>query len=91
MNEQAAIDRVREYAREKYPDYPTADLVAERFEIGWTIFPRPASGDIAPEDISTIRIGRTIFLIGDSGTIMEASSSLPPGQPEAEFVRQYGR
>ncbi|THV35591.1 hypothetical protein [Glycomyces buryatensis] len=85
MNETEAIDRVRAYIHGKYPDYPTDNLVAERFEVGWTVFPQSD-----PEDFGSLRIGQTIFLIGDSGIIMETSSSLPPGQPEAEFTRLHG-
>lgn len=85
MDEAIAIDRVREYALREYPDYPTRSLVAEPFEMGWVVFP-----ESDPTDLDSLQIGRTIFVIGKNGEIMESSSSLPPGAAEAEFISRYG-
>jgi hypothetical protein len=84
-DEREAIARVRAYAQERFPDYPTQELVAVRFAIGWTVFPWNG-----PQDITTLRCGQMIFLIGDSGQIMEGSGSRPPGERQAEFIRRYG-
>lgn len=86
MDEIQAIKQVRDYAAATYPDYPTHSLIAEAFESGWVVF---AESD--PTDINSLRVGQTIFLVGRNGKIMESSSSLPPGVPEAEFTRLYGQ
>jgi hypothetical protein len=85
LDELEAIRRVRIYVDEKYPTYPSGDLTARRFEIGWTVFPKPEQ-----DDFNSIRVGQTVFLIGDSGEIMEASGSVPPSRRVAEFVRRFG-
>lgn len=85
MDATSAIAAIRELASEKYPDYPTDKLIAEGFESGWVVFP-----DSNPDDLSSLRIGQKIFLVGKDGRIVESSSSLPPGQAEAEFTRLYG-
>jgi hypothetical protein len=85
MNEEDAVAQVAEYARGKYPNYPVDALVAARFEIGWTVFPRRESSGI-----ESVRPGEPLFLIGDSGAIMEASGSRPPHERIAEFMRRYG-
>jgi hypothetical protein len=85
MDEQEAIARAREYIEDKYPEYPTHALAASRFEIGWTIFPRKES-----TGISSVRVGMKVFLIGDSGEIMEASTSRPPHERVAKFMALHG-
>lgn len=84
MTELEAIDRVRAHIMAHHPGYPTSNLAATQFSAGWTVFNR-----IDPRDISQALIGQTIFLIGDDGTIVESSSSLPPGAAEAEFARRH--
>jgi hypothetical protein len=59
--------------------------VAERFEIGWTIF-SPVENTV---DVNNISLGKKIFLIGDNSEIEESSSSIAPGQAEAEFTHKY--
>jgi len=86
MSEDRARDAVTKYVASRYPDYPTDAMVAQRFEVGWTFYAAPD-----PTGPSTLMIGQRIFLVGDNGEIMESSSSLPPGQPEAEFIEQHGR
>lgn len=85
MDEEEAIARVREYARGEYPNYPADDLRAVRFEIGWWVSRRTD-----PDDFRSLRPGEPVFMIGDSGDIMGASSSRPPGERKAEFMRRYG-
>ncbi len=85
MNEQQAIDLVKAHINERgYTNYPTDNLEAERFEIGWTVF---NAND--PTDIKSLRVGQTIFHIGDNGHIEESSSSFPPGQAEKAFVDKF--
>lgn len=85
MDINAAIEAVRAYAAPRYPEYPVGNLVAEAFESGWVVYP-----ESDPLDLDTLRVGQTIFLVGRDGRIVESSSSLPPGQAEAEFTRLYG-
>ena len=85
MDADQAIEMVRAIAAQKYPDYATDNLVAEEFASGWVVFP-----DSDPHDLESLRLGQTIFLVGTDGRIVESSSSLPPGQAEAEFTRLYG-
>jgi hypothetical protein len=85
-DEAAAIARVKAYVEDRYPAYPTDDLTASRFALGWTVFPRRRD----PDDFATLRPGQSVFLIGDSGDIMEASGSRPPHERTAEFTRRYG-
>lgn len=85
MDESQAIALVRAYVNEKYPAYPTSDLVAVAFASGWTVFAK-----VDATDIESLWIGQTIFLIGKNGVILESSSSLPPGRAEDEFTARYG-
>lgn len=86
MDKEDAIRVVSTYIQARYPDY-LADqgLDADRFEIGWVVYPK-----IDPTDIDSLRIGQTIFVLGDNGEIVESSSSLPPGFAEEDFVQRYG-
>ena len=86
MNEQQAIEKTKAYINDRgFADYPVDNLVAERFEIGWTVY----SPDKDPTDLDSIRMGKKVFLVGDNGYIEESSSSTPPGQAETEFTRKY--
>ena len=85
MNETDAINRIRDHALSQYPNYPVEDLTAARFDIGWTVFPQNETSTL-----STLKPGQPLFLIGDSGDIMEVSGSLPPHKRVAEFRRRFG-
>lgn len=85
MNETDAIDAVKAHALSKYPEYPVENLTAARFDIGWTVFPK-----IENPTIHNLKPGQSLFLIGDSGDIMEVSGSVPPHKRVAEFKRLYG-
>jgi hypothetical protein len=85
MDAEEAVALVRAHANQKYPHYASENLAVEEFESGWVIYP-----DSDPLDLDSLRLGQTIFLVGKDGRIMESSSSLPPGQAEAEFTRLYG-
>jgi hypothetical protein len=70
-----AVAAVREYVRRQEIDYPTEDLAADRFPLGWSVY--------APR-----HVGRPVFLIGDSGRIERTSSSVPPEHAQRRFTAQ---
>lgn len=94
MDAVGAIAAVRAYIGGAGMDYPADQLVADRFEAGWTVY--------APVDVDTsdlvaflqMPVGRAVFLIGDSGRIQQVSSSTPPRvfrQRFAETERRLAR
>ncbi|HEX6684428.1 MAG TPA: hypothetical protein VF062_16620 [Candidatus Limnocylindrales bacterium] len=88
MDKAEAIARVTEYILWRDLDYPTHGLDADRFEVGWTVYAPVEVDETDPMSFLDIPVGRSVFLVGDSGRIEEASSSEPPGQAEARFATQ---
>ncbi|MEU6564486.1 hypothetical protein [Nocardia nova] len=80
-----AVARVAEMIETRGIDYPTDSLTAERFETGWSVFAPVEVDDSDPMAFLDIPVGRSIFLVGDSGRIVEVSSSIPPQQARALF------
>ncbi|MEV3960235.1 hypothetical protein AB0M34_04935 [Nocardia sp. NPDC050193] len=80
-----AIGLVREYITGRGLDttgYPLADLIAERFSIGWMIYVPVPAGQIA--------IDRAVFYVADDGTLEHSSSSVAPAEFITEFARLFG-
>ncbi len=83
-----AIARVAEMIEGRGIDYPTESLTAERFETGWSVYAPVEVDESDPMAFLDMPVGRSIFLIGDSGRIVEVSSSIPPQQARALFNEQ---
>lgn len=88
MDSAEAIELAREWISWRGIDYPTDELIAERFEAGWTVFAPVDIDESDPMAFLDMPVGRAIFLVGDSGRIEETSSSLPPGVAEAAFAAE---
>ncbi|MEJ2851849.1 MULTISPECIES: hypothetical protein [unclassified Saccharothrix] len=88
VDAQAAIALVVEWIRSRRLDYPTEGLVADRFEAGWSVYAPVEVDESDPMAFLDMPVGRSVFLVGDSGRIKETSSSVPPGQAEDEFIAE---
>ena len=81
-----AISLVRDWIRSRNLDYPTDGLEADRFDAGWSVYAPVDVDESDPVAFLDMPVGRSVFLVGDSGRIQEVSSSVPPEQAEAEFT-----
>jgi hypothetical protein len=81
-----AISLVTNWIRSRNLDYPTDGLEADRFEAGWSVYAPVDVDESDPMAFLDMPVGRSVFLVGDSGRIQEVSSSVPPEQAEAEFT-----
>ncbi|WP_249383534.1 hypothetical protein [Mycobacterium sp. DBP42] len=88
MEAAQAISLVADWIRSRGLDYPTAGLAADRFDRGWSVYAPVEVDDSDPMAFLDIPVGRSIFLVGDSGRIEEVSSSVPPQQARDEFSAQ---
>ena len=80
MEAAQAISLVTNWIRSRGLDYPTEGLAADRFDKGWSVYAPVDIDDSDPMAFLDIPVGRSIFLVGDSGRIEEVSSSIPPQQ-----------
>ncbi|MGH3390209.1 MAG: hypothetical protein ACRDOO_15180 [Actinomadura sp.] len=67
-------------------DYPTEGLAADRFEAGWSVYAPVTVDESDPMAFLDMPVGRSVFLVGDSGRIEEVSSSIPPQQAHDRFT-----
>ncbi|XVS61017.1 hypothetical protein ACQPYE_22195 [Actinosynnema sp. CA-299493] len=88
VDARAAIALAVEWIRSRRLDYPTEGLVADRFEAGWSVYAPVEVDESDPMAFLDLPVGRSVFLVGDSGRIEETSSSVPPGQAEDEFTAE---
>ncbi|MGK3208018.1 hypothetical protein [Amycolatopsis sp. MEPSY49] len=86
MDEAQAISTVVSWIRSTGMDYPTEGLEAERFEVGWCVYEPVEVDDSDPFAFLEMPVGRTLFLVGDSGRVKLVSSSTPPRVAQDEFV-----
>ena len=86
MEATQAISLVRDWIRSRNLDYPTDGLEADRFDVGWSVYAPVDVDESDPVAFLDMPVGRSVFLVGDSGRIQEVSSSVPPEQAEAEFT-----
>jgi len=86
MEAAQAISLVTELILWRNLDYPTEGLAADRFEAGWSVYAPADVDESDPMAFLDMPVGRSIFLVGDSGHIEEVSSSIPPHVAEAEFT-----
>ncbi|MFI9506327.1 hypothetical protein [Nocardia sp. NPDC052566] len=79
-----AIAQVREHVLEQGIDtgnYPLENLTADRFSVGWMVYPPTEPGEIA--------IGRALFYVGDDGVLEQSSSSVAPSVYIADFELRF--
>ncbi len=88
MEATQAISLVTEFILWRGLDYPTDGLAADRFEAGWSVYAPVDVDESDPMAFLDMPVGRSVFLVGDSGRIEEVSSSIPPRQAEAQFAAQ---
>lgn len=90
MEAAQAISLVTDWIRSRGLDYPTEGLAADRFDKGWSVYAPVEVDDSDPMAFLDIPVGRSIFLVGDSGRIEEVSSSIPPQQAREAFTAREG-
>jgi hypothetical protein len=88
MEAAQAISLVTEFILWRGLDYPTDGLEADRFEAGWSVYAPVDVDESDPMAFLDMPVGRSVFLVGDSGRIEEVSSSVPPEQAQAQFTAQ---
>jgi hypothetical protein len=86
MEATQAIALVSDWIRSRGLDYPTEGLEADRFDAGWSVYAPVEIDETDPMAFLEMPVGRSIFLIGDSGRIEEISSSVPPQQALERFT-----
>jgi hypothetical protein len=86
MEATQAITLVSDWIRSRGLDYPTDGLEADRFEAGWSVYAPVEVDESDPVAFLDMPVGRSVFLIGDSGRIEEVSSSVPPQQAVDQFM-----
>jgi hypothetical protein len=86
MEATQAISLVSDWIRSRRLDYPTEGLAADRFEAGWSVYAPVDVDESDPMAFLDMPVGRSVFLVGDSGRIEEVSSSVPPLQAQARFA-----
>jgi hypothetical protein len=88
MEATQAITLVSDWIRSRGLDYPTDGLEADRFEAGWSVYAPVDVDESDPMAFLEMPVGRSVFLVGDSGRIEEVSSSVPPQQAVDQFMAQ---
>jgi hypothetical protein len=86
MDAAQAISLVADWIRSQGLDYPTEGLEADRFEMGWSVYAPVDVDESDPMAFLDMPVGRSVFLVGDSGRIKEVSSSVPPRQARDQFI-----
>jgi hypothetical protein len=86
MESTQAISMVSDWIRTRGLDYPTEGLAADRFEAGWSVYAPVDVDESDPMAFLDMPVGRSVFLVGDSGRIEEVSSSVPPQQAVEVFM-----
>jgi hypothetical protein len=86
MDAARAISLVVDWIRSRGLDYPTEGLEADRFEAGWSVYAPVTVDESDPMAFLDMPVGRSVFLVGDSGRIEEVSSSVPPQQAIDRFM-----
>jgi hypothetical protein len=66
-------------------------LAADRFEAGWSVYAPADIDDGDPMAFLDMPVGRSVFLVGDSGRIEEVSASVPPEEARLRFAASEGR
>jgi hypothetical protein len=88
MAEARAVSLVVERIRARRLDYPTEGLAADRFAGGWSVYAPVDVDDSDPMAFLDMPVGRSVFLVGDTGRVKETSSAVPPQLAEAMFTAE---
>lgn len=88
QNADQAISLASDWIRACGIDYPTEGLAADRFASGWTVYAPVEVDESDPMSFLDIPVGRSVFLVGDSGRVEEVSSSMPPQLAYDRFTLQ---
>lgn len=88
MSAPEAIAQVVARIRGRGLDYPTTGLTADRFPGGWSVYAPVEVDDSDPMAFLDMPVGRSVFLVGDTGRVKEISSSVPPRQAEELFTAE---
>ncbi|MGW6425526.1 hypothetical protein ACWF82_22890 [Nocardia sp. NPDC055053] len=90
VNAAQAISSVAAWIRSRGLDYPTEGLTADRHDAGWSVYAPVEDEGSDPMSFLDLPVGRSIFLVSDSGRIEEVSSSFPPQQVGEACTAQEG-
>ncbi|MFD6194810.1 hypothetical protein [Streptomyces sp. NPDC060275] len=88
IDERRAIALVQEHIAAGGLDYPTQGLVADQFAAGWTVYAAVDVDDSDPMAFLDMPVGRSVFMVGDTGRIKEVTSAIPPEQADALFTAE---
>lgn len=69
-------------------DYPVRGLAADRFAGGWSVYAPVEVDGSDPMAFLDMPVGRSVFLVGDTGRVKEVTSAVPPPQAEALFTAE---
>ncbi|WP_432132876.1 hypothetical protein [Streptomyces tendae] len=88
IDERRAIALVQDHIATGGLDYPTQGLVADRFAAGWRVCAPADVDDSDPMAFLDMPVGRSVFMVGDTGRIKEVTSAIPPEQADALFTAE---
>ncbi|MFE3516363.1 hypothetical protein [Streptomyces sp. NPDC059166] len=88
IDERRAVALVQEHIAAGGLDYPAQGLAADRFAAGWSVYAPVDVDDSDPLAFLDMPVGRSVFLVGDTGRIKEVTSAIPPGQADALFTAE---
>ncbi|MFH8447448.1 hypothetical protein ACH4D3_40435 [Streptomyces sp. NPDC018026] len=88
IDERRAIALVQEHIATGGLDYPAQGLVADRFAAGWSVYAPVDVDDSDPMAFLDMPVGRSVFMVGDTGRIKEVTSAIPPEQATALFTAE---
>ncbi|MBM9440311.1 hypothetical protein [Actinacidiphila bryophytorum] len=88
MAKARAVSLVVERIRARRLDYPTEGLAADRFAGGWSVYAPVDVDESDPMAFLDMPVGRSVFLVGDTGRVKETSSSVPPQMAEEMFTAE---
>jgi len=86
MDEAQAIALAVEWIQSRGLDYPTEGLAADRFDGAWMVYAPVEVDESDPMALLDMPVGRSAFMVSDSGRIEEVSSSVPPQQAYEQFM-----
>lgn len=91
MDAAKAISLVTEWIRSRGLDYPTSELEADPFDGGWSVYAPVEVDESDPMAFLDMPVGRSVFLVGETGRIKEVTTSTPPQRAIAEFLAEERR
>jgi hypothetical protein len=88
MTAERAVSLVVERIRARRLDHPTDGLAVDRFTAGWSVYAPVDVDDSDPMAFLDMPVGRSVFLVSDTGRVKEMSSSVPPQLAEEMFTAE---